>query len=97
MVFRQQTDNLGGGSTGLGHGLGDILGALTDAGQEDTAVGLSTGRSLGWASVKKSLVSMEAVSMVAMERALSSGSMAAARMTISASIWNCSLLSKSDA
>ena len=29
------------------------------------AVGLSTGRSLGWASVKKSLVSMLAVSMVA--------------------------------
>ena len=54
------------------------------------AVGLSTGRSLGWASVKKSLVSMLAVSMVASGRADLSGSMAAASTTRSASMCSCS-------
>ena len=61
------------------------------------AVGLSTGRSLGWASVKKSFVSMEAVSMVARGRADLSGSMAAARTTISASMCSCRPPSRSDA
>ena len=46
------------------------------------AVGLSTGLSLGWASVKKSLVSMLAVSIVARALADLSGSMAGANTTI---------------
>ena len=61
------------------------------------AVGLSTGRSFGWASVKKSLVSMEAVSIVASGRADLSGSMAAARTTMSASMCNCRFSSRSEA
>ena len=61
------------------------------------AVGLSTGRSLAWASVKKSLVSMEAVSIVASGRADLSGSMAAARTTMSASMCSCSFASRSEA
>ncbi len=61
------------------------------------AVGLSTGRSLGWASVKKSLVSMEAVRIVANGRAEGSGSMAAARITMSASIWSWRFSSRSEA
>ena len=60
-------------------------------------VGLSTGRSLGWASVKKSLVSMLAVSMVARGRADLSGSMAAASTTMSASILICSFMMRSEA
>ena len=47
------------------------------------AVGDSTGLSLGWASVRKLLVSMLAVSMVASLRTSGSGSMAAARTTMS--------------
>jgi len=61
------------------------------------AVGLSTGRSFGWASVKKSFVSMEAVSMVASGRADLSGSMAAASTTMSASMCSCRLSSRSEA
>ena len=59
------------------------------------AVGLSTGRSFGCASVKKSLVSIEAVSIVASGLALLSGSMAAASTTRSASILIFSLLIRS--
>ena len=59
------------------------------------AVGLSTGRSFGCASVKKSFVSIDAVSIVAMLLADLSGSMAAARTTMSASIWSWRLSSKS--
>ena len=61
------------------------------------AVGLSTGRSLGCASVKKSLVSMDAVSMVAKGRAEGSGSMAAASTTMSAWMCSCRFSSRSEA
>ncbi len=59
------------------------------------AVGLSTGRSFGCASEKKSFVSIDAVSIVASARAPGSGSIAAASTTMSAGIKSCSSFSKS--
>ena len=59
------------------------------------AVGDSTGRSLGCASVRKLLVSMLAVSMVAIFLTEGSGSMAVARTTISASMRICLLSMRS--
>ena len=59
------------------------------------AVGDSTGRSLGWASVRKLLVSIEAVSMVAILRTSGFGSMAVASTTRSAFFRICLFSSRS--
>ena len=76
---------------------GISFGPLHAPARKTPAVGLSTGRSFGCASVKKSFVSMLAVSCVASGLADLSGSIAAARTTKSASIRSCLLSIRSDA